>query len=70
MEENPRSIAVIKSLVNMAKELNFEIIAEGIETEAQETILAESGVTRAQGYYYGYPEPVAYWFEQIDSGKI
>ena len=70
MEENPRSIAVIKSLVNMAKELNFEIIAEGIETEAQETILAESGVTRAQGYYYGHPKPVAYWLEQIDSGKI
>jgi len=70
MEENPRSIAVIKSLVNMSKELNFEIIAEGIETEAQQIILAESGVTRAQGYYYGHPKPVAYWLEQIDSGLI
>ena len=70
MEENPRSIAVIKSLVHMAKELNFQIIAEGIETEAQQIILAESGVTRAQGYYYGHPKPVAYWLEKIDSGLI
>ena len=70
MEENPRSIAIIKSLVNMAKELHFEISAEGIETQAQETILADSGVTRAQGYYYGHPKPVAYWLEQIDHGHI
>ena len=70
MEGNPRSLAIIKALVTMAKELHFEIIAEGIETQAQATILSQVGITRAQGYFYGHPRPVAYWLMQIDRGHI
>lgn len=70
IDQNPRSLAIINALVAMAKQLNFQIIAEGIETQAQATILAESGITRAQGYFYGHPKPVAYWLEQINNGNI
>ena len=70
MEGNRRSLAIIKALVSMAKELNFEIIAEGIETQAQAIILTQAGIMRAQGYFYGRPKPAAYWLEQIDSGHI
>lgn len=70
MEKNPRSLAIIKALVTMAKELNFEIIAEGIETQAQAIILAESGITKGQGYFYGHPKPVNYWLDQIKGGLI
>jgi len=70
MEGNPRSLPIIKALVTMAKELHFEIIAEGIETQAQATILSQVGITRAQGYFYGHPKPVAYWLRQIDRGRI
>jgi len=54
----------------MAKELNFEIIAEGIETQDQAIILAESGITKGQGYFYGHPKPVNYWLDQIKRGLI
>ncbi len=70
VEVNPRSLAIIKALVTMAKELHFEIIAEGIETRAQAIILSQAGITRAQGYFYGHPKPVAYWLKQIDRGRI
>ncbi len=70
MEGNPRSLAIIKALVTMAKELHFEIIAEGIETRAQAIIISQAGITRAQGYFYGHPKPVAYWLKQIDRGRI
>jgi len=70
VEDNPRSLAIIKALVTMAKELHFEIIAEGIETQAQALILSQAGITRAQGYFYGHPKPVAYWLKQIDRGRI
>ena len=70
MEKNPRSLAIIKALVTMAKELNFEIIAEGIETQAQAIILADSGITKGQGYFYGHPKPVNYWLGQIKRGLI
>jgi len=70
MEKNPRSLAIIKALVTMAQELNFEIIAEGIETQAQATMLAKSGITKGQGYFYGHPKPVSYWLDQIKGGLI
>lgn len=70
MEDNPRSLAIIKALVNMAKDLEFEIIAEGIETQAQADLLANAGVTKVQGYYYGRPKPVDYWLDKLDRGLI
>jgi EAL domain-containing protein (putative c-di-GMP-specific phosphodiesterase class I) len=70
IDQNPRSLAIINALVAMAEQLNFLIIAEGIETQAQATILAQAGITRAQGFFYGHPKPVDYWFDQIDKGNI
>ena len=70
MEGNPRSLAIIKALVNMAQDLEFEIIAEGIETQAQADLLANAGVTKVQGYHYGRPKPVDYWLDKLDSGLI
>lgn len=70
MEDNPRSLAIIKALVNMATELNFQVIAEGIETETQANLLSKAGVTRVQGYYYGRPESVDYWLDQVDRGLL
>ena len=70
IDQNPRSLAIVNALVSMAKQLDFLIIAEGIETQAQAITLAASGVSRAQGYYYGHPKPVDYWLEQIQIGHI
>ena len=70
IDKNPRSLAIIKALVTMAEQLNFQIIAEGIETQAQATILAESGITRVQGYFFGRPQQVDYCLKQIDNNKI
>ena len=39
----------------MAKELNIEIIAEGVELKAQAEFLKEIGCMKAQGYYYSKP---------------
>ncbi|MCO4837685.1 MAG: EAL domain-containing protein [Oceanospirillaceae bacterium] len=70
IDQNPRSLAIVNALVTMSEQLKFQIIAEGIETQAQATILAKSGITRAQGYFYGRPKPLNYWLEQIAKGKI
>ena len=47
--------AIIKAIIALAKGLSLEIIAEGVETEAQLTFLRENGCTIIQGFYYSPP---------------
>lgn len=46
---------VIKSAVNMVKELNMDVIAEGVENQEQADFLLRIGCNTAQGYYYSKP---------------
>ena len=67
LQNNPRSIAIVRALVTMSQELNFDIIAEGIEEQEQADALIASGVKRVQGYYYGQPKPLNYWVHAHNS---
>jgi len=40
IESNLEDQAIVKSIVHLAKELNIETVAEGVETEKQRAILA------------------------------
>ncbi|MBX5241373.1 bifunctional diguanylate cyclase/phosphodiesterase [Rhizobium sp. NLR22b] len=50
---------VVGSIVEIAKALDVEVIAEGIETEAHAAVLAQLGCDGLQGYAFGYPAPAA-----------
>jgi diguanylate cyclase (GGDEF)-like protein len=50
LQEN---LAVIRAVVSMAHLLGLEVIAEGIETPAQEAVALESGCDLLQGHLYG-----------------
>ena len=41
----------------MTKVLGLEVVAEGVETEAQHVLLAEMGCNLGQGYWYSEPVP-------------
>jgi diguanylate cyclase (GGDEF)-like protein len=51
------NLAVIRAAVSMAHLLGLEVVAEGIETAAQEAIALESGCDLLQGHFYGMPVP-------------
>lgn len=54
----PRGKIIVKYVVTMAKELNMRIVAEGVETAAQENFLKDIGCDVAQGYYFSKPIPI------------
>ncbi len=53
------SRAIVGAITNLARELNMEITAEGVETEEQLMMLKAAGCTNAQGYYFARPRPLA-----------
>ena len=57
-ETNPKSAIVIRSIVNMAKELGMHTLAEGVETEEQLEFLREIGCEKLQGYLFSPPMPL------------
>jgi EAL domain-containing protein (putative c-di-GMP-specific phosphodiesterase class I) len=49
--------AIIKSIIQIAKNLNIEVLAEGVETKEQYTYLKYNGCDMIQGYYFYKPMP-------------
>lgn len=48
-------IAITRSIIGLARGLELEVVAEGVETAYQERFLREAGCDIAQGYYYSRP---------------
>lgn len=53
--ESDEGLTILRYLVAMAKELDFTIITEGIETREQAAMLLEIGCDIGQGYYFSKP---------------
>ncbi|MEW8395243.1 MAG: EAL domain-containing protein, partial [Candidatus Thiodiazotropha sp.] len=53
--ENVREITL--TIINMAKRLKLEVIAEGVESESQVAFLDQCGCDELQGYYFSHPLP-------------
>lgn len=56
-DESARDIAA--GIVQMARALSIEVVAEGIETSAQRDILRRMHCPVGQGYWFAKPMPVA-----------
>ena len=51
------SSSLVIAIIAMARALKLKVVAEGVETQAQATFLAEQGCDQWQGYFFGRPMP-------------
>lgn len=62
---DPGDAGMVRSIIDMAKNFKQEVIAEGVETEAQLAFLEQNGCMVYQGYFFGKPMPVAQFEAQV-----
>ena len=55
IETSATDRAIISTIAHLAHALNMRVVAEGVETEAQFTLLRASGCDEVQGYLMGRP---------------
>ncbi len=55
---NSSDMAIVSTIIAMASSLHLNVIAEGVETEAQFRMLFNSGCLHYQGYLFGKPVPI------------
>ncbi|WP_233842441.1 EAL domain-containing protein [Dyella sp. 2HG41-7] len=54
---------VVAAILALAHALNIQVIAEGIETQAQLDALVSMGCEMGQGYLLGSPAPITHWVD-------
>ncbi len=57
LPDDPASAAIVTAITTLGNSLGFDVLAEGVETEAQRRFVLGVGCRRAQGYLFSPPVP-------------
>ena len=65
-----KSKSIVRSTVNMAKDIGMKTLCEGVETKEHLDFLKEIGCEMIQGYYYSAPKPIEEIFSILKEKNI
>jgi diguanylate cyclase (GGDEF)-like protein len=57
MNKSPEQMAIVSTVISLARALNLKVVAEGVETEEQANLLRLLRCDEVQGYLFGKPVP-------------
>lgn len=57
MTHSPHIAALSSTIIHLAKQLDYSVVAEGVETQEQIDLLMEEGCSFMQGYFFSRPLP-------------
>jgi EAL domain-containing protein (putative c-di-GMP-specific phosphodiesterase class I) len=57
IDERKRAMTIIQSVVTLGRGLGMEIVAEGVETETEASVMRLLGVTELQGFFFSQAVP-------------
>lgn len=63
IREGSKNVKIVSSMIHIAHAMNMNVVAEGIETEEQQRLLASLGCDALQGAFFGEPVPA----QEIDA---
>ncbi|MBF9770045.1 putative bifunctional diguanylate cyclase/phosphodiesterase [Enterobacter asburiae] len=72
MLENEKSYKLVETIISIARTMEMNVVAEGIETEEQQAVLTRLGCDYLQGYLFSRPLPaeqVPWLLLQMNSDK-
>jgi EAL domain-containing protein (putative c-di-GMP-specific phosphodiesterase class I) len=61
-----RQVKIMKNIVNLAQDLDAQVVCEGVENENDTELMMEIGAYVAQGYRYSRPVPEEEFEEKLD----
>ncbi|GAB3188846.1 bifunctional diguanylate cyclase/phosphodiesterase [Hydrogenophaga aquatica] len=70
VETDQGSAAICQSIIVLAHNLGLEVVAEGVETPAQQAFLQKHGCDLLQGYLLARPMPPAQLAEDVENGRF
>lgn len=65
MLDQPQHAKIVRSLIDLAHNLDLKVVAEGVESEGVLRALQELGCDMVQGYYIGKPVPAAELLDRL-----
>lgn len=70
MTTAPEDGAIVKAVLALGHAMNLSVVAEGVETEAQRSLLELLGCNYLQGFLFGRPLPIRHYADMLSASAL